>query len=201
MSLKMRLEESWGLLGMKSDWNNGVLADVISLVIDHRGLTPKKLKGDWADEGYRALSAKNVKTGEIVQIDSIKYVNEELYHRWMPDEIERGDILVTSEAPFGEIYQWNSDEKIVLSQRLFGIRVKKEFDASFIYYYMTSRKFYAEMHSRATGTTVIGLRQPELLKCEINYPDIDTQRRISSVLRAIDDKININNKINDNLAA
>ncbi len=176
----------------KTELKECCLRDAISLTIDHRGLTPKKLGGDWAEAGYRALSAKNVKTGKIVQPESIRFVNEEMYHSWMPEEIEYGDILVTSEAPFGEIFQWNSDEKIVLSQRLFGIRVAPSYDADYIYYYMTTNMFKGEMHARATGTTVIGLRQPELLKCKIKYPDICTQKKIASVLRSIDKKIGIN---------
>jgi type I restriction enzyme S subunit len=123
-----------------------------------------------------------------------------MYHRWMPEEICRGDILITSEAPFGEILKWNSDEKIVLSQRLFGIRVKQTFDADYIYYYMTSDRFQGEMHARATGTTVIGLRQPELMKCKVRFPKIETQKKISSILRTIDQRIEINEKINNNLS-
>ena len=38
------------------------LADCVVSVIDHRGLTPKKLGGDWANSGYRAISAKTSKT-------------------------------------------------------------------------------------------------------------------------------------------
>ena len=79
---------------MKSEWKECTLGDITSLVIDHRGLTPKKLGGDWAKEGYRALSAKNVKTGRIVQSESIKYVSEDMYRKWMPEEIEYGDILI-----------------------------------------------------------------------------------------------------------
>ena len=48
---------------MKSDWKECCLGDVVSLIIDHRGLIPKKLGGDWAEDGYRALTAKNVKNG------------------------------------------------------------------------------------------------------------------------------------------
>lgn len=184
---------------MKSEWEESSLGDIISLIIDHRGLTPKKLSGDWSSQGYRALSAKNVKTRQIVHPETIRYVDEEMYHKWMPEEIRYGDILITSEAPFGEIYQWNSEEKIVLSQRLFGVRILPSFDAKYIYHYMTSDNFKSEMHARATGTTVIGLRQPELLKCKIKYPNIYTQNKISSILSAIDDKIELNNAINENL--
>lgn len=182
-----------------SKWNSAILSDAVELVIDYRGKTPKKLGSDWFNDGYRALSAKNIKTGQIVQEDTIRYVDEELYHKWMKEEIKKGDIIVTSEAPFGQIYYWDSDEKIVLSQRLFAIRIKKEFDARYIYQYMTTPLFYEEMSARATGTTVIGLRQPELMKCKIIYPNIEIQKKISALLCVIDRKINNNMLINKNL--
>jgi len=184
---------------MRSEWNKSPLSEIVSLTIDHRGLTPKKLGGDWSDTGYRALSAKNVKTGRIVQVDSIRRVSESMYHKWMPEEIRRKDILITSEAPFGEVYLWDSEEKIVLSQRLFGVRISDAFDPVFVYYYMLTDMFQGDMRSRATGTTVIGLRQPELLKCSICYPELKIQKRISGILRDIDKKIRVNEEINENL--
>lgn len=185
---------------MRSNWRQISLNEITELVIDHRGRTPKKLGGCWSDSGYRTLSAKNVKNGQIVQSDTIRFVDEDLYRKWMKEEIKRGDILITSEAPFGQLYYWDSDEKIVLGQRLFGLRIKDEYDARFIYYYMMTREFQEELKGRATGTTVIGLRQPELMKCSIRCPDITTQHRIASVFKTIDTKILINENINDNLA-
>lgn len=186
---------------MTSDWKELALGDITELVIDYRGKTPKKLGGDWSEAGYKALSAKNIKTGRIVQPDTIRYVDEEMYRKWMKEEVQRGDILITSEAPFGQILFWDSDEKIVLSQRLFCVRIKPEYDARFIYYYMTTAEFQGELDGRATGTTVVGLRQPELMKCIIHCPEIQEQKAISAILSSIDAKILANEKINDNLAA
>lgn len=186
---------------MKSEWTELPLGKIIDLVIDYRGKTPKKLGGDWSNTGYRALSARNIKTGRIVQTDTIRYVDESLYQKWMKDEVRRGDILITSEAPFGQIFYWDSDEKIVLSQRLFCIRVNPKYDARFIYYYMTTSAFQGELAGRSTGTTVIGLRQPELMKCIIHIPSGENQHRIASILASIDAKISSNQKINDNLYA
>ena len=179
--------------------HNIVLGDIISLVIDYRGKTPKKLGSNWSTNGYRALSAKNIKTGQIVQLESIHFADQDLYKRWMKDEICRGDILITSEAPFGEVYLWDSDEKIVLSQRLFALRCKNDFYPSFIYYYMTTVQFQGELRGRATGTTVTGLRQPELLKCVVRCPDYIEQRNIADILSTIDAKIAENKKINHHL--
>ena len=184
---------------MTSEWNHFALGEITELVIDYRGKTPKKLGGDWCKQGYRALSAKNIKTGRIVQAETIRYIDESLYRKWMKDEVQRGDILITSEAPFGQIFFWDSDEKIVLSQRLFCVRIKPEYDARFIYYYMTTPEFQSELDGRATGTTVIGLRQPELMKCVIRCPEIQEQKVIAAILSSIDAKIIANEKVNENL--
>lgn len=185
---------------MSLEFSTITLDDIVSLVIDYRGKTPKKLGSDWSESGIRALSAKNIKTGKIIREDAIRYVDIDLYNKWMKDEIKRNDILITSEAPFGEVFFWDSDEKIVLSQRLFGVRCdENKVDPKFIYFYMTSEMFQWELQSRATGTTVKGLRQPELLKCEIQLPNRDNQRKISYILSNIETKINILKKLNRNL--
>lgn len=177
------------------------LGECIESVIDHRGLTPKKLGGDWSQFGYRALSAKNVKNGALVQEDAMNRVSNEMYHRWMPEEVERGDVFITSEAPFGEVLYWDSDEKLVLSQRVFGLKVNRDIcDSRYLYYWMQSPFFQGELRGRATGTTVVGLRQPELLRCTVKLPARDIQTAIAHVLGAIDSKITLNKQINGYLA-
>lgn len=182
-----------------AEWKEYTVADVISTVIDYRGKTPKKLGGDWSNSGYRALSAKNIKTGKIVQSDSIRYVSEDMYRCWMKEEVQKEDILITSEAPYGQIYYWNSDEKIVLSQRLYAVRINQQFYPKYVYFYMISSFFQAELDGRATGTTVVGLRQPELLKCKIFAPGFQEQKRIADTLWCLEQKINNNEAINNNL--
>lgn len=181
------------------EWKEVTLGEITNLVIDYRGKTPLKLGSSWSDSGYRALSAKNIKTGQIVAEDSIRFVDEELYRKWMKDEVKKGDILITSEAPFGQIYYWDSDEKIVLSQRLFDVRLNDEVCHKYVYYFMTSHRYQKDLEGRATGTTVTGLRQPEQLKSTILLPPLSAQRSISSILSSLDRKIELNNKINADL--
>jgi type I restriction enzyme S subunit len=184
---------------MTSEWDTKPLGEIVSLVIDYRGKTPKKLGGDWSIRGIKALSAKNIKTREIVQPDTIRYVDSAMYKAWMKEEIQRGDILITSEAPFGEVFYWDSDEKIVLSQRLFAVRCKSEYYSPFIFQYMTSKQFQGELRGRATGTTVTGLRQSELLKCLIAFPKYEEQVAIAETLSLLDARIAVNKEINHHL--
>lgn len=177
---------------MKTDRKEFQLSDIVELVIDHRGKTPKKLGGDWSNSGYRALSAKNIKDGRVVNLNSIRLVDEVLYKKWMKEEIKKGDLILTSEAPLGECYFWNDDEKIVLSQRLFAIRVKREIvDPRFFYIYARSRIFQGELRGRASGSTVQGIRQSELLKTKVILPPLVEQRFIADLLFSLDDKVEI----------
>ena len=90
------------------------LESLIKLVIDYRGKTPLKLGLTWDEKGeYIALSARNIKTGCLVNLDRCYRGNAALYNAWMKDEINRNDILITSEAPFGEVYICESDEKFI----------------------------------------------------------------------------------------
>ena len=86
-----------------SDWKELPLNDVIELVIDHRGKTPKKLGfDDFFSEGYPVLSAKHVKTSGLVNLDAMRFANEEMYKKWMKEPTQKGDVILTSEAPLGE---------------------------------------------------------------------------------------------------
>ena len=175
------------------------LSEVVETVIDNRGLTPKKLGGDWSDGGYRVISAKNIKNRSLVQEDKIRTIDDSLYSRWMDEDIHKGDIILTSEAPCGETLFWDSDEKIVLGQRLFGIRVKKGYDPYYLFLYMNTRRFQNELSSRMTGTTVQGIRQSELMKCRLTLPSYDVQVAVTKQIKPIDDLIRLNDRINDYL--
>lgn len=152
-------------------WQVSNIDQTTSLIIDHRGKTPKKLGGDWSGSGYIALSAKHIKNGHIVNREQLRCVNEGLYAKWMKEELQNGDILLTSEGPMGELYYLSGDEKYCLSQRLYALRADAEkINPSFLYYWLNSPVARADMEGRATGTTVVGIRQAELRKVKVICP-------------------------------
>lgn len=174
------------------------LSNCLLSYIDNRGVTPKKLKGEFINHpnGYRVLSANNVKSTGLVKTNEIRFVDKELYCKWMSEEISRGDILLTSEAPAGEIMYWDSDEKIVVGQRLYALRVNpKIVDSLYLSYYLKSYKGQAEIKKNITGSTVFGISQKTFDNITIDLPNLSTQKKIAKILKDIDDQIQRNNEM------
>ena len=187
----------------KIQYEERQLGDCLELVIDHRGKTPKKLGADWVDQGIPTVSAKNVNGGRLVSRDSIRFVSYDVYKKWMKQDVKRGDCFLVSEgATLGECMLWDYDYPIVLGQRIFCLRADPNIlYPRYLYAYMTSRAFQDEIIGRATGTSVDGLRQTEVLKLKITLPPLTQQRRIGDILYFLDNKIELNRRMNVTLEA
>ena len=166
-----------------------------SLIIDHRGKTPKKLGADWTISGHRVISAQNIKGSRIDENDH-HYVDSRTYEKWMKVPLAAGDTLLTSEAPLGEVAYLQYDVDWVLGQRLYALRTEPSLAVGrFLFYALQSPLVRNDLESRATGTTVFGISQVELRKVQIPCPPIAEQRRIAEVLGALDDKIESNLRV------
>lgn len=152
-------------------WEVQKLEGVTDLIIDHRGKTPKKLGGDWSETGYPAISAKNIKSGQIVRHDTIRFVDKALYDKWMKAPLKPGDIALTSEAPLGELFYFAEKHDYLLSQRLYGLRASSDnCSGSYLYFWLKTEQAWSDMEGRATGTTVVGIRQSELRQVDVLLP-------------------------------
>lgn len=72
-------------------------------------------------------------------------------------------------------------------------------DKAFLYYVVCTPDFKQYLETNATGTTIKNVSLKQMREYEFNIPDLQTQRKISSLLGVIDDKIRTNKEINDNL--
>lgn len=178
-----------------------LLKDCIELIIDHRGKTPAKMGGTWVDNGVRVISALNVHNGSIDNVDQIRCVSEEVYKRWMSEDVKRNDCFIASEgASLGENCIWDSDEKIVLGQRLYALRTNPEIlDPWYFACYMQTNKFRTQIEQISTGSTVFGISQPVLLSVKLVLPEINQQRVIGELYKNLKRKIENNNQCNAEL--
>jgi type I restriction enzyme, S subunit len=126
-----------------------------------------------------------------------------------PDQFHRhqrfrevGDVVLTTEAPLGEVAQIKTKDKIALAQRVITLRGKQgTLDNTFLKYFLQSPVGQGNLRARESGTTVTGIKQSELRKVELYAPDFTEQRRIADLLSVLDDKIELNLKMSATLDA
>ncbi|WP_279143759.1 restriction endonuclease subunit S [Photobacterium phosphoreum] len=194
------VESELGLI--PEGWEVGTLDSHTSMIIDHRGKTPKKLGSDWVEEGYPAISAKNIKSKMIVRPDTIRFLDEVTYKKWMKEPLIKGDIIMTSEAPMGELYFFDGSRDFCLSQRLYGLRANSDVcNSVFLFDWLQTTQAKADMEGRASGSTVLGIKQSELRKVKILTPPKDILDKYSSIVSNLIDMTAKNNAQNISLEA
>ena len=171
-----------------------MMEDALAAIIDYRGKTPQK-----AETGIPTLSAKSVKNNYINYAECY-YISEEEYKRFMVRGFpQKGDILLTTEAPMGMVARLDRDD-VAIAQRLLTLRGKKGvLDNDYLLYLLQSPYGQGLLKAKETGTTVTGIKQAEFRRIVIKLPDIAVQKKVTAILNAIDSKISCNTKINDNL--
>jgi type I restriction enzyme S subunit len=177
------------------EWKVLPLEDCMEAIIDYRGKTPRK-----SSYGIPLITAKIVKGGRI--LEPTEFIPYEDYDDRMSRGIPKvGDIVVTTEAPLGEVGQLD-DRKLSVGQRLITLRGKAGLlDNTYLKYMMMSDFVQNQLFARATGTTVSGIKQAELRKIDLLIPPFSTQKRIANILSALDEKIKLNQQTNSTLLA
>ena len=89
-------------------------------------------------------------------------------------------------------------EPTVTNQQFNSIIPNKNFNADFVYYLMTLVGRELNYLSK-TSTAVPIINKSSFSNYEVEVPNLETQEKIASILSSIDDKIELNRRINDNL--
>ena len=166
------------------------LEDAMLAIIDYRGKTPPK-----SDSGKWLVTAKVVKDG-FIREQPKEFIAEGAYDNWMRRGLpELGDVLITTEAPLGQVAAIRSTADIALAQRLILLRADPDvLCQDFLLYSMQAPLVQHQLQARATGTTVLGIKQSELRKVQLPRPPMPSQLAIASALRSFDDLIENNRR-------
>lgn len=180
---------------MSSEWTFAPLEECLDALIDYRGKTPEK-----TSFGIPLITAKIIKNGRIEK--PTEFIAVDNYDSWMRRGIPlEGDVVLTVEAPLGEVAQLGA-EKIALAQRVVTLRGKKGLlDNTYLLYLLQTEEMLDQLKARATGTTVLGIKQSELRKVQLSLPPVDQQIAAARILRALDGRITLLRETNATLEA
>ena len=174
------------------------IREVCSVVVDCPHSTPK-----WTTTGKIVIRNNNIKHGKI-DLSSPSYTDEKHFeHRIKRAKPQPGDLIITREAPIGEVGMIPENTECCLGQRMVLLLADESVCDNFYLLYSLQSVYVQHQisWSEGTGTTVSNLRIPHLEQIRIPYLPLKQQKQISSILRVLEWKIENNRILNDNLAA
>ncbi|OOV86933.1 restriction endonuclease subunit S [Oceanospirillum linum] len=170
------------------------LDELCELIVDCPHSTPK-----WTASGYVVLRNQNIRNGEL-DLSSASFTDEAGYKSRIKRAVpQAGDIVITREAPMGEVCIIPDGLQCCLGQRQVLLRPKNDVSSEYLYWALQSPFVKHQISwNEGTGTTVSNIRIP-VLKAFLIPRWAGQEKFIAEQLNAISNKITLNRQINQTL--
>lgn len=171
-------------------------ADCITDIIDNRGKNPEYYVDFSRHPILDNFLIKNTLYPEIQ--NASRYLDDNLFNSFLRGYVKKGMVVMTLVGNgIGNVTTIN-DDNIAIIQNTIGFVTNSEIvDDLFLYYYLLQNQQTIKNFDRGSGQPSI--KRTDLLSMEIKLPPLPTQQKIAAILSSLDDKIELNNKINTNL--
>ena len=135
---------------------------------------------------FKMIRTTNIRNG-LVNVSSVRYVTEETYKVWTRRQVpEKGDVILTREAPMGEVGMLLSGDKIFLGQRLVSYRANANLlNNNFLLLALQSGDLQGQIHAKASGSTVQHMRVPDTKNLLLSAPPLHQQLAVVNELERL----------------
>ena len=143
--------------------------------------------------GVKLIGVSDFKNRIHPDYDSLQEVDSKVVKSG--DYLEKGDIVFVrsngNKELVGRCMIIDRDIPVTYSGFCIKLRLKdkKIFDPVFFNYLFKTRQFKKSMTGTAVGANIQNLSQSRLGSCEVNVPDIETQKKIATILSRYDSLI------------
>lgn len=158
-------------------------------------------RGDMLEAGIPVYEQQHA----IYNVRNFRFhISNEKYETMKRFTVQPGDLIISCSGTVGKVsIIRENDPKGIISQALLLLRVDESVvDADYLRYFFLSQEGYNAIVSRSSGSVQVNISKREVIEqIPIQLPELEEQKKIIAILGAIDEKIEINKKINDNLQA
>ena len=183
-----------------SEWKEYRLGELLEIPI-RNGLTkPKAIRG----QGVKMIGMKEIFAYDIIRdcdMELVPVTEKELASSLILQE----DLLfarqsLTLEGAGKCSIVASVSDNTVFESHLIRLRINKKIaNPYFIYYYFSSRYGKEQIKGLVQQVAAAGIRGKELINLIISIPSLPTQQKIANILSSLDDKIEVNRRINAEL--
>ena len=183
---------------MKSEWKKVPIESLCIGIYDGPHATPPR-----SDAGGVFLGISNFSNGRL-DLSNIRYISEDDLPKWTKRVTPKAHDIVFSYEAILNLYAIIPEGFYgCLGRRMALMRPdESKVDYRFLYYYMYSSQWREEIERhKVNGSTVDRIPLVSFPSFIVNLPSMATQKYIAEILSVLDEKIELNNRLNDNLAA
>lgn len=193
MNWRMRYGRNWGHLGMKYNVNIKKLSEVADLTVGFVGSMAKH----YVDEGVPFLRSTNIRRFKIDMSD-IKYISPEFNEKIKKSQLREGDVVIVRTGMPGactvilkEQEGWNCSDLVIIHPHK--EKVLPLYIAAYVNYST------GIINANLVGAVQQHFNVGSAKNMEIAVPSIEIQKKIVGIIQNINEKLDINSRINKNL--
>lgn len=109
--------------------------------------------------------------------------------------LKAGDIIISARGTVGELAQLT--KPMAFNQSCYGVRAKESIDQDYLYYLL--KHSIGDLQRQAHGGVFSTITRETFNRIKVSLPDLEDQKKIAYILGTIDEKIELNRKINETL--
>lgn len=180
------------------DWETDTLVTLCKVITDGSHFSPKEYI---SKNGKMIATVKNMGNYRV-NIDSCKKISDEDYETLVKNgcKPEKGDVLFSKDGTIGLTFVYDDEIELVLLSSIAILKANDRINPYFLKYYLQDKKTQDLIklgHTSGSALPRIVLKDLKLL--EVTVPPINEQELIVKLLLAIDNKIELNQKMNQTL--
>ncbi|MEQ8460195.1 MAG: restriction endonuclease subunit S [Sandaracinaceae bacterium] len=159
----------------------------------------------FVDSGVPVIRGSNLSddTGVRISDANLVYIPDDLARKFSRSEVRLGDLVFTCWGTIGQVglidQRAGYDRYIVSNKQMKLTPDATVADSLFLYYVYSSPQVVERIQGQKIGSSVPGFNLGQLKAITIPVPPLEEQRRIAGVLGALDDRIELNRKMNRTL--
>ena len=182
-----------------AEWKEGKLGDFAAVKGGKR--LPKGSNLISEPNSHPYIRIRDLGKEKVLNItNDFEYVDDITQEKISRYIVDAGDIIISIVGTIGLVgVVGKTLDKANFTENCVKLVDIQGMNKEFLYYYLISTIGQAEIAKRTVGAVQPKLPIKNIQDIRIRYPELDEQKKIGSILAKIDEKISINNRINNHL--
>lgn len=178
-------------MGFK-EWDKVFLSDIMDII---GGGTPKTTVEGYWNGHINWISVKDFNGGRKYITNTEKTITELGLNKSSTKLLQKKDIIISARGTVGALGMIS--KPMAFNQSCYGLRAKSHINSDFLFYLL--KNSILVLQNNTHGSVFNTITRTTFDTIEVKVPPLNEQKAIADILSSLDDKIELNNQMNETL--